>query len=48
LAIVKDPMQVISEKDLDQVHYFLHKQSHIRNVTLRAIISRDCASQIAV
>ncbi len=48
LSIVKDPLQTISEKDLDQFHYFLQKQKHIRNVTLPAIVSRSCAARIAI
>ncbi|NLI54803.1 MAG: hypothetical protein GX417_10895 [Clostridiales bacterium] len=48
LSIVKNPQQIISDKDLDQFHYFLHKQAHIRNVTLPSIVSRSCAASIAL
>lgn len=48
LSILKDPSQVLSQKDIDQFHYFYQKQQHIRNVTLRAIVSNDCALKIAI
>ena len=48
LSILKDPSQVLSQKDIDQFHYFYQKQQHIRNVTLRAIVSNDCAEKIAI
>lgn len=48
LSIVKNPSQIISQKDLDQIHYFLNKQAHIRNVTLAAIVSRDCEAHISI
>ena len=48
LSVLKDPSQVLSQKDIDQIHYFYQKQQHIRNVTLRAIVSNDCAEKIAI
>ena len=48
LSIIQDPSQLISQKDMDQFHYMLQKQSHIRNVTLAAIVSRSCAVRIAI
>lgn len=48
LAIVKDPSQSFSDKDLDQIHYFLQKQAHIRNVTFPSVVSRACAANIAI
>ena len=48
LSIIKEPTQMLSAKDLEQFHYFLQKQAHIRNVTLRAIVSRECAARIAI
>ena len=48
LSILKDPMQIISQKDLDQVYYVLQKQKHIRNITLASVVSRPCAERIAI
>lgn len=48
LSIVKDPAQTISAKDLEQFHYFFQNQTHIRKVTLPAIVSRACAAQISL
>ena len=48
LSILQNPSQLISQKDMDQFHYMLQKQSHIRNVTLAAIVSRSCAVRIAI
>lgn len=48
LSILQEPTQMLSQKDLDQFHYVLHKQKHIRNITLAAITSRACAAQIAI
>ena len=48
LAILQDPTQLISKKDLEQFHYVLQKQRHIRNKTLAAIISGTCAVRIAI
>lgn len=47
LSIVKNPAQVLSIKDLQQIHYFLQKQKQIRNVALPSIVSRSCAESIA-
>jgi len=47
LSVVNDPSQVLSSKDLKQIHYFLQKQKHIRTVTLPSIVSRSCAASIA-
>jgi len=47
LSIVQDQTQFLSQNDLDQFHYMLHKQKHIRNTTLAAIVSRSCAARIA-
>lgn len=48
LSIISNPAQVLSKKDLEQLHYFLQKQTHIRNVTFPNIVSRSCAAGIAV
>jgi hypothetical protein len=48
LVIVQSPSQLISKKNLDQFHYVLQQQSHIRNITLAAIVSRPCAARIAL
>jgi hypothetical protein len=48
LSILQNPSQIISQKDLDQFHYVLQKQKHIRNVTFAAIISRACAEKITI
>ena len=48
LSILQNHTQLISQKDLDQFHYVLQKQKHIRNVTLASIASRACAAQIAI
>ena len=48
LAIIKDPSQYISAKDLEQFHYYFQKQTYIRNTTLPAIVSRACAARIAI
>ncbi|MDD4311223.1 MAG: hypothetical protein PHW41_01930 [Eubacteriales bacterium] len=48
LSIVKDPSLLFSDKDLEQLNYFLQKQKHIRNVTLPSIVSHDCATKIAI
>ncbi|MEA4915811.1 MAG: hypothetical protein VB061_14685 [Christensenella sp.] len=48
LSILKDPSLLFSDKDLEQLNYFLQKQNHIRNVTLPSIISRSCAAKIAI
>lgn len=48
LSIIQDQTQFLSQNDLDQFHYVLHKQKHIRNTTLSAIVSRLCAARIAV
>lgn len=48
LSILQDPAQILSQKDLDQFHYVLQKQKHIRNITLAAITSRTCAAEIAI
>ena len=47
LSFVKNPTQVLSKKDLDQIHYFMQKQVHIRTVTLPKIVSQSCAAKIA-
>ena len=47
LSIVQDQTQFLSQNDLDQFHYMLHKQKHIRNTALAAIVSRSCAARIA-
>ncbi len=48
LAILQDPTQFFSKKDLEQFHYVLQKQKHIRNTTLTAIVSGSCAARIAI
>lgn len=48
LAILQDPTQLISKKDLEQFQYVLQKQKHIRNTTLAAIVSGACAARIAI
>lgn len=48
LSVISDQTQTLSQKDLDEVHYFLQKQSQIRNVALPSIVSRDCAAKIAI
>ena len=48
LSIVQDQTQFLSQDDLDQFHYVLQKQKHIRNTTFAAIVSRSCAARIAV
>ena len=48
LSILQNPTQILSQKDLDQFHYVLHKQKHIRNITLAAITSHACAAEIAI
>ena len=48
LAVISRPQDPISQKELDNFHYCLHMQKHIRNVTLPAIVSKDCAKAIAV
>lgn len=48
LSVVKNPSQIISQKDLDQIHYFINKQAHIRNITLAAVVSRACGARIAI
>lgn len=48
LAVVSHPQDTISQKELDNFHYCLHMQKHIRNVTLPSIVSKDCAQTIAV
>ena len=47
LSIVQDQTQFLSQDDLDQFHYVLQKQKHIRNTTFAAIVSRSCAARIA-
>lgn len=48
LSVINDPSQAFSLKELDYFHYYLQKQAHIRNVTLPSIVSRVCATNIAV
>lgn len=48
LSILQNHTQLISQKDLDQFHYVMQKQKHIRNITLASIVSRACAAQIAI
>jgi hypothetical protein len=48
LAIINHPEATFSQKDLDNFHYFLQKQKHIRNVTLPSIVSKTCGSAIFV
>ena len=48
LSILSNPAQVFSKKDLEQIHYYIQKQAHIRNVTLPNIVSQSCAASIAV
>lgn len=48
LSVVQNPAQIISKKELDQFHYVLNKQKHIRNTTLAAIASAPCAARIAM
>jgi len=48
LAILQDPTQLISRRDLDQFQYVLQKQKHIHNKTLAAIVSGPCAARIAI
>jgi len=48
LVILQDPTQLISRKDLEQFHFVLQKQKHIRNRTLAAIVSAACAARIAI
>lgn len=48
LSIVQNPTLLISKKDLEQFHYVLQKQKHIRNTTLPAIASAPCAAKIAI
>ncbi len=48
LSIIKDPTQNLSSKDLEQFHFFMQKQVHIRNITFPAVVSRSCAAGIAV
>lgn len=48
LAIVQNPTQLISKKDLEQFHFVLQKQKHVRNRTLAAIVSGACAARIAI
>ena len=47
LSLLNNPTQVLSTKDLDQIHYFLQKQTHIRTVSLPSIVSRACAESLA-
>ncbi len=47
LAIIQNPDKTFSPKDLEQFHYFLQKQRHIRNITLPAIVSKTCREEIA-
>ncbi|MEA4939254.1 MAG: hypothetical protein VB091_06680 [Christensenella sp.] len=47
LSLLNNPAQVLSTKDLDQIHYFLQKQTHIRTVSLPSIVSRACAESLA-
>lgn len=48
LAMLQDPTQIISRKDMEQFHFVLQKQKHIRNRTLAAIVSAACAAHIAI
>jgi len=45
--ILNEPDATISQKDLDNFHYFLNEQKHIRNVTLPSIVSKSCGATIA-
>lgn len=48
LSMINRPQETFSKKDLDNFHYYLHKQKHIRNVTLPSIVSKACVEAIAV
>jgi len=48
LAMINHPDTTFSQKDLDNFHYFLQKQKHIRNVTLPSIVSKTCGAAISV
>jgi len=47
-TIIDNPETTFSRKDLDDFHYYLQKQKHIRNVTLPSIVSKACCTAIAV
>ena len=47
-AMITNPEDTFSKKDLDDFHYYLNNQKHIRNVTLSSIVSKTCKAVIAV
>jgi hypothetical protein len=47
-SIITSPKEIFSQKDMDNFHYYLNKQKHIRNVTLPSIVSKTCRDKIAV
>lgn len=47
-SIITNPEETFSKKDLDNFHYYLNKQKHIRNITLPSIVSKSCQAAIAV
>ena len=47
-SILNHPDATFSQKDLDNFHYYLQNQKHIRNVTLPSIVSKDCSEKITV
>lgn len=47
-SVIAHPEETLTQKDLENFHYYLHKQKHIRNVTFPSIVSKACAEAIAV
>lgn len=47
LALVLHPDAVFDQKRLDQFHYFLHQQGHIRNVALASVLPEHAKRKIA-
>ncbi len=47
-SMIAHPEETFSKKDLDNFHYYLNNQKHIRNVTLSSIVSKKCRAVIAV
>lgn len=47
LTLVLHPDVVFDQKNLDQFHYFLHQQGHIRNVALGSVLPEHAKQKIA-
>ena len=47
-SVISHPEDTLSQNDIDNFHYYLQRQKHIRNVTFPSIVSKACAAAIAV